>query len=231
MILFCNCAHYDFIPAATRERVRAALAHRQEVMIVPDLCGLAARKDARLAAASAAQLTIVACHPRAVKWLFHRAGAPLDETRTTIVNMRAKNADEVVALLETGQTAGAADSFTDARDAWVPWFPVIDYDRCVNCRQCVSFCAFGVYAVDSDGAVTVANPENCKTNCPACARMCPQIAIIFPKCPETPIDGADIAPGDVARRARELEGKESAIKDIHAALAQRRAAHLKPPAH
>src|SRR2546422_3501427 len=31
---------------------------------------------------------------------------------------------------------------------WKPWFPVIDYDRCTNCMQCLSFCLFGVYGVE-----------------------------------------------------------------------------------
>ena len=30
------------------------------------------------------------------------------------------------------------------RVGWKPWFPVIDYDRCTNCMQCLSFCLFGV---------------------------------------------------------------------------------------
>jgi NAD-dependent dihydropyrimidine dehydrogenase PreA subunit len=72
---------------------------------------------------------------------------------------------------------------------WIPWFPVIDRDRCVNCRQCVEFCLFGTYATDTDGKVRVVHPEKCKTNCPACARVCPYTAIIFPKFTDGPISG------------------------------------------
>ncbi len=60
------------------------------------------------------------------------------------------------------------------------WYPVIDRDRCVNCRQCVDFCLFGVYSADGDGSVQVENPDSCKNGCPACSRICPQSAIIFP---------------------------------------------------
>jgi ferredoxin len=28
---------------------------------------------------------------------------------------------------------------------WKPWFPVIDYSRCTNCMQCLSFCLLEVY--------------------------------------------------------------------------------------
>jgi ferredoxin len=38
-----------------------------------------------------------------------------------------------------------------------------------------------VYAQGAAGQVQVAQPRNCKTNCPACARICPEVAIIFPK--------------------------------------------------
>lgn len=70
-----------------------------------------------------------------------------------------------------------------------PWFPVIDRDHCQNCDQCRQFCLFGVYARDDAGRVVVAHPLHCKPGCPACARLCPSHAIIFPFCPETPING------------------------------------------
>ena len=47
---------------------------------VPDLCELAAKGDPaleRLAAGGEREIRIAACYPRAVKWLFHRASAPL----------------------------------------------------------------------------------------------------------------------------------------------------------
>ena len=50
----------------------------------------------------------------------------------------------VTALVEEERAAAGAAQ----HGAWKPWFPVIDYDRCTNCMQCLSFCLFGVYGVD-----------------------------------------------------------------------------------
>ncbi|MHB1309053.1 MAG: 4Fe-4S dicluster domain-containing protein, partial [Limisphaerales bacterium] len=80
---------------------------------------------------------------------------------------------EILALAETGAVPKSAP--------WTPWFPVIDGDRCTNCMQCLSFCLFGVYGVDEAKNIQVQNHDNCKTNCPACSRVCPEAAIIFPK--------------------------------------------------
>ena len=60
------------------------------------------------------------------------------------------------------------------------WNPVIDYDRCTNCMECIDFCLFGVYGVDGVDRILVEQPDNCKKGCPACSRVCPEHAIIFP---------------------------------------------------
>ena len=53
------------------------------------------------------------------------------------------------------------------------WYPVIDYDRCTNCMECIDFCLFGVYGVDGRGRILVEEQDNCKKGCPACSRVCP----------------------------------------------------------
>jgi len=60
------------------------------------------------------------------------------------------------------------------------WYPVIDGSRCINCRHCLQFCLFGVYELNAAGQVEVRNPDQCKPGCPACARICPQSAVMFP---------------------------------------------------
>src|SRR5262245_8665850 len=80
---------------------------------------------------------------------------------------------------------------------WKPWFPVIDYERCTNCMQCLSFCLFGVYGVDEQQRITVQTNDNCKTNCPACSRVCPEAAILFPKYKSGPINGDVVNDADL----------------------------------
>jgi NAD-dependent dihydropyrimidine dehydrogenase PreA subunit len=71
------------------------------------------------------------------------------------------------------------------------WYPVIDYSRCTNCLECLDFCLFGVYGVDALERILVENQDQCKKGCPACSRVCPQQAIIFPEYKSPAIAGAD----------------------------------------
>ncbi len=61
------------------------------------------------------------------------------------------------------------------------WYPVIDYSRCTNCMECIDFCLFGVYGTDKIDTILVEQPDNCRKGCPACSRVCPENAIIFPQ--------------------------------------------------
>ena len=206
-ILLCTCEHFHAVSDQTVAAARSALqAVDGTVEEVGDLCGLAARQDGRLArVASSGPLAVVACYPRAVRWMFAAAGAPLDDERTVLFNMHTQGPEAVAAALSapaSGPAApddapAAAAPVIEARDIapdWKPWFPVLDYDRCTDCGQCMSFCLFGVYDVDADGRVVVARPDKCKTNCPACARICPQAAIMFPKHAQAPINGDEPDP-------------------------------------
>jgi Pyruvate/2-oxoacid:ferredoxin oxidoreductase delta subunit len=72
------------------------------------------------------------------------------------------------------------------------WYPVIDYSRCTNCMECLDFCLFGVYGVDSLDRILVENQDNCKKGCPACSRVCPEHAIMFPDYKTPAIAGAPV---------------------------------------
>jgi NAD-dependent dihydropyrimidine dehydrogenase PreA subunit len=71
------------------------------------------------------------------------------------------------------------------------WYPVIDYSRCTNCLECLDFCLFGVYGVDSLDRIFTEHQDSCKKGCPACSRVCPENAIMFPDYKTPAIAGAD----------------------------------------
>lgn len=75
------------------------------------------------------------------------------------------------------------------------WYPVIDYSRCTNCMECIDFCLFGVYGLDGADRILVEQQDNCKKGCPACSRVCPENAIMFPVHKTAAIAGAE---GEVA---------------------------------
>ncbi|EMB13081.1 4Fe-4S dicluster domain-containing protein [Rhodopirellula europaea] len=75
------------------------------------------------------------------------------------------------------------------------WYPVIDFSRCTNCMECIDFCLFGVYGVDGVENILVEQPDNCRKGCPACSRVCPENAIIFPQHKAPAIAGA-VTEGD-----------------------------------
>jgi NAD-dependent dihydropyrimidine dehydrogenase PreA subunit len=192
----------------------------------PDLCGMAARRDPQLAElVKAAPLKIVACYPRAIRWLLHSAGIELPESGIDLIGMREQSGAEVRDAMLAGlitETETADVWQLPAREGWVPWFPVIDYDRCTGCQQCASFCLFGVFETSSAGETIVANPASCKTNCPACARVCPEAAIIFPKLDEAPINGAPVTEELLATAKVKVDVEEMLGDDLYNALAERR---------
>ena len=71
--------------------------------------------------------------------------------------------------------------------------------------QCLSFCLFGVYGATPDGKIQVQHESNCKTDCPACSRVCPEVAIMFPKYKAGPINGDAVSTEDVRREAMKID--------------------------
>jgi NAD-dependent dihydropyrimidine dehydrogenase PreA subunit len=104
---------------------------------------------------------------------------------------------------------------------WKPWFPVIDYDRCTNCMQCLSFCLFGVYGVDEQKRIQVQHNDNCKTNCPACSRVCPEAAIMFPKYKAGPINGDIVSDSDLNREKMKIDISALLGGDVYQMLRDR----------
>jgi Pyruvate/2-oxoacid:ferredoxin oxidoreductase delta subunit len=122
------------------------------------------------------------------------------------------------------EARGTADATTaPATGVWKPWFPVIDYSRCTNCMQCLSFCLFDVYGVSADKKIQVQNQRNCKTECPACSRVCPEVAIMFPKYRHGPINGDEVQADDVRREAMKVDISALLGGDVYSMLRDRSA--------
>ena len=100
-ILYCHCAHAQVVPKEIKEAVLKKLCDSGvSFEAVADLCEMSARRDPALKRlAEDGCVKIAACYPRAVKWLFHTAQAPLPPNGTEVLNMRVLSAEEVTAAL------------------------------------------------------------------------------------------------------------------------------------
>ena len=234
-ILFCRCETGRHIPDERKRLILASLeASGVYFSQVPDLCAAAAERDPllRTLAAEPGGLVAVACYPRAVRWLLSWAGADVPEDRLRVLNMREADTGEICRALtipEADAEAGQGKAPDAPAGGWTGWFPVVDGDRCRRCRQCLNFCPFGVYAADEARGVAVCHPRRCKDQCPACARICPEAAIVFPKHAFAPINGASVRPEDVDRHRQEAQARRvGSNAAFHAALEARRP-RVSPP--
>lgn len=146
---------------------------------------------------------------------------PLQDTQARI-SVRFHDIDGREGLdLEKVLEIAVSQASTRKRVDWKPWFPVIDYDRCTNCMQCLSFCLFDVYASSPDGKILVQNPHKCKTDCPACSRVCPEVAILFPKYKAGPINGDVVKNEDLQREKMKIDISALLGGDIYSLLRER----------
>jgi Pyruvate/2-oxoacid:ferredoxin oxidoreductase delta subunit len=153
---------------------------------------------------------------------FENGQAPEAEDANGKVAIRFRDIDGldsegITALVETEREFSNAAQHGE----WKPWFPVIDYDRCTNCMQCLSFCLFDVYGTDDDQGIQVQNNDNCKTNCPACSRVCPEAAIMFPKYKSGPINGDVVSDGELNREKMKIDISALLGGDVYQMLRDR----------
>lgn len=198
------------LPAAERAELLAALLDRGYSV------SLARRDGAAAGAADGAAFVVVGRFGGAAPEVTSPAG-PVEVHDTS-----GRGPAEVVALVDAARHERPLNA-PGAADAWKPWFPVIDPARCTNCMQCLSFCLFDVYGVDADNRLRVENPSNCKVNCPACSRVCPDVAIMFPKYHAGPIDGAPVNQADVGREKMKIDISALLGGDLYARLRERSA--------
>ena len=191
-ITICACSSRTFIPSVEVARLLVVLRREGfEVMLHADLCEAAQLKSDELCNADC----VVGCYTRAMQALYDSA----EKSAPKLVAIREHTADYVLNELAvtnrdvTEQECEAALQEVLALPKKVAedaWYPVLEKDKCLNCGKCHDFCLFGVYDI-KDGKVRVVAPANCKNNCPACARICPAGAIIFPKYDKAPINGGE----------------------------------------
>jgi hypothetical protein len=100
-ILFCNCTYAQVVPPEVKAAVLKKLCESGVAFdAVADLCEMSARRDPALQQlAGGGAVKIAACYPRAVKWLFAAAKAPLPLDATEVLNMRVESAEDVTAAL------------------------------------------------------------------------------------------------------------------------------------
>lgn len=221
-LLICECEEAR-LPLAERLDALAAAAEAAgaSVLRVPDFCRLVAlAPDWVRAALAPGDTAVAACHARAVRGLL--AGLGLADDAVTLLNLRP-DADPVAPRFEADASHLPPWPPPPDLPATAPaWFPVIDRARCRDCGQCQSFCLFGVYSRDAEGHVRVTEPLSCKPNCPACARICPDAALMFPKLAEAPINGAPVADDPAAQPNVRVPMERLLGENPYAALAARR---------
>jgi hypothetical protein len=106
------------------------------------------------------------------------------------------------------------------------WYPVIDFSRCTNCMECIDFCLFGVYGVDEAENLLVELPDNCRKGCPACSRVCPENAIMFPQHKTPAIAGGMREPGGLKLDLSTLFGAAEILLNERAIAARERDEYL-----
>lgn len=155
-----------------------------------------------------------------IRRIVGEATLPLVDLRDSIKSQpQPERLEKYLKPLELLAEQNAASAFDDEDEA--PrhgevvrrrWYPVIDYSRCTNCMECIDFCLFGVYGLDQHGSILVEQQDNCKKGCPACSRVCPANAIVFPGHKTPAIAGADGEVGDVKIDLSKLFGAPSAVE-------------------
>jgi len=176
--LLLKLGSQDVLAADSREQVaRLAQVAPDAVIEMTDLANLAFEKDTRALAELLARDTdfVIGCsRPRAVQALLNYATVDVSACRISWVQL-------------------PFDRDALKRGYGVPWFPVIDRTRCTGCGTCADYCLFSVYAVEQDlppsEKIRVVMPQYCKTGCPACSRLCPTGALMFPFCIEAELNG------------------------------------------
>jgi len=202
-LVCCACSDYNRVDKSKiNELVSRARLSGLEVELIPDLCLRAVNNPTQFKEYSSKDTLIALCHLRVAQAFFARVDAEVPE----VIGFNDKNHVDKIKSFKLADGELSIDSqLPEYQNDWVAWYPVIDKNRCNNCGKCIDFCLFGVYS-KKDQKIVVTQPTECKTNCPACSRVCPQQAIIFPKHDEEPFNGA-LVTKDTSGSKKELDAE------------------------
>jgi len=59
------------------------------------------------------------------------------------------------------------------------WYPVIDYEKCIECGTCTNKCKHQVYDLKKTPMPVVINPKYCIHGCHGCGSLCTTGAISY----------------------------------------------------
>jgi NAD-dependent dihydropyrimidine dehydrogenase PreA subunit len=65
----------------------------------------------------------------------------------------------------------------------IPWYPIIDYKKCISCGKCADYCILGAFEFEEKQGkkrTVVKNPNSCVVLCTGCEEICPAGAITHP---------------------------------------------------
>jgi len=228
-ILFCSC-HGARI---SRETLTGIKLHLEQLeagsTVFSDLCGVAAMNSKIVSATleDNTEYLAIGCYPRTMKLLFEQAEAinrkNISFNYINLIETSSEKAKELIDIFHNKSAGVAIRKEIKSEPGWQSWYPVVDYSRCTACGQCADFCLFGVYD-KTPGKISVVNPKGCKDQCPACARICPSAAIIFPKYKHGGAVGGSDDIDEKAELQRQTRDIESILgDDIYLALQKRKA--------
>lgn len=226
-IVFCNCG--GKLTSVERMQGLDKLVQNtdNEIIKVTDLCGLSAfdHEAMKKIFSSSDEVLLLACYPRTINFILQNSGLPSAGSNYQLLNIREMNDEQIFNEIETFSEQDAGEhTYTEIKseEKWPAWYPIIDETRCTSCGQCANFCLFGVYET-INGKVKVVNPKGCKNNCPACGRICPQTAIIFPKYQQGGAIGGSDQIDEVAEQQRQVQDISAILgSDIYKALELRK---------
>ena len=59
------------------------------------------------------------------------------------------------------------------------WYPVINYELCIECGNCIKKCGHGVYNKEKAPHPVVIFPDGCVQGCNGCGNLCSVQAIEY----------------------------------------------------